>query len=81
MWDALYDLSRTRYGITGAARDLGVTVAEVRLVRVAFDEARRRHACLPGGYPLAGGPTSSSGAAGKAFLSVGEASRALPRTA
>jgi hypothetical protein len=81
IWDSVYDRVRTSDGIAGTARDLGVTVAEVRLVRQAYDEARRRHARLPGGYPLAGGPTSSSGAAGKAFLSAGEAGRALPRTA
>ena len=55
IWDSIDDQSRTSDGIAGTARWLHVTVAEVRLVRAAFGEARRRHAPLPGRYSLAAG--------------------------
>jgi len=52
IWDSIDDQSRTSDGVAGTARWLHVTVAEVRLVRAAFDEARRRHTPLPGRCPL-----------------------------
>jgi hypothetical protein len=47
IWDAI-DCALRYENEKAVAREYGVTVAEVRLVRDAYADARRRHAALPG---------------------------------
>jgi hypothetical protein len=82
LWDAIE--GTVRLGGIRSARQYwpDIPAKGMRLICAAFDEARRRHAPLPGRYPLAVAiPPTSSGAPDKSFLGDGEAGRALPRTA